>query len=90
MGETVTNYKCGDRIVIVTTDIMDVPAVVGFADIFESCKLEDGSADCVFEGFSAGVYVGDMIEDEAKLSVAMEIIETLEEFGVEVKGVPGR
>jgi hypothetical protein len=97
--ETTKRYtiRVGDQLIVTDIDITQrtLPARVQFATILAAVTIDRngltgvGEAYIDFEGFvdSATLGQGDSVE-EAKLLIALEVADLLEEDGVEVVGRP--
>jgi hypothetical protein len=81
--------KVGERIVVVTTTIESYPARIVFADLLAEVRVENGWAeiDLLDHRYEADLNDFDS-EEEARLDVAVQLAGQLEEYGVEVTGVP--
>jgi hypothetical protein len=80
----------GERIVVVTTTIESYPARIAFADILAEVRVENGWAEIDLLDHHYDADLDDFAsEQEACLDVALQLAGQLEEYGVEVTGIPG-
>jgi hypothetical protein len=83
------SMRVGERIVVVTTTVESYPARIAFADLLAEVRVENGWAeiDLLDHHYDADLNDFDS-EEEARLDVAVQLVGQLEEYGVEVTGIP--
>jgi len=81
--------KVGERIVVVTTTIESYPARIAFADLLAEVRVENGWAEVDLLDHHYDADTSDFATtQEACMDVALQLAGQLEEYGVEVTGVP--
>lgn len=81
--------KVGERIVVVTTTIQSYPARIAFADILGEVRVENGWAEIDLLDHHYDADLGDFpTTQDACIDVALQLAGQLEEYGVEVTGIP--
>jgi hypothetical protein len=81
--------RVDERIVVVTTTIESYPARIAFTDILNEVRVENGWAELDLLDHHYDADLADFsTEQQARIEVALQLVEQLKEYGLEITGIP--